>query len=191
MIVSRKGWGAVVALMIGVLAAADASAGWPRRARGRVVATAASSAAPAPVYVTTSAPVVVTPTALSVVSAQRRATGLAPSPMLGTFYPDNYVNIRGNFEAGGGYSPLGTYGDTTADLYGPLSSFRQAAAPVVIYQRGYNGAYQPALGTGFSTPNFPTASPVVYPTRANAVGAPRRVGSPVQWDRANYWLDMN
>src|SRR5438309_2340423 len=43
---------------------------------------------------------------------------------LGTFYPTPYLMVRGNAPAGGGYSPLGEYGNTTLSLYGPLSSFR-------------------------------------------------------------------
>src|SRR5689334_15320802 len=43
---------------------------------------------------------------------------------LGTFYPTPYMMVRGNAPAGGGYSPLGEYGETTLSLYGPLSSLR-------------------------------------------------------------------
>ncbi len=148
------------------LLAQDAEAGWPRTRRTRVVTTSAPVAAP-------------------------RVAGMAPSPMLGTFYSEPYLNIRGNFEAGGGYSPLGLYGDSTAVLYGPLSSFRTSSAPVLMYQRGYDGSFRPELGTGFSYPNFPAASPIVYPSRANAVGAPRRVTTPPQWDSGINFIDLN
>jgi hypothetical protein len=120
-----------------------------------------------------------------------RAAGIAPSPMLGNFYPEPYLNVRGNFEAGGGYSPLGIYGDSTAVLYGPLSAFRTSSAPVLYYERGYDGSYRPGVGTGFSTPNFPSGSPVIYPSRANVFGAPRRVSTPPQWDSGINWIDLN
>ena len=142
--------------------AADARAGWPRTRRARVVPT-----------------------------STRRVAGVAPSPMLGSFYPETTVNIRGNFEAGGGYSPLGTYGNTAATLYGPLSAFRATAAPVVMYGRGYDGSYRPEVGTGFSTPNQPAISPVVYPTRLNSVGASHRMTTPPQWDSGINWIDLN
>ncbi|MDB5352728.1 MAG: hypothetical protein JWN86_3975 [Planctomycetota bacterium] len=159
------GVGIGVAGLVSFLAL-EVQAGWPRARRTRVV--------------TTSAPVAVP-----------RATGLAASPMLGQFYPEPYLNIRGNFETGGGYSPLGTYGDSTAAMYGPLSSFRTSSAPVLLYQRGYDGSFRPELGTGFSTPNFPAASSIVYPSRANVVGGPRRTTSPPQWDSAIDWIDRN
>jgi hypothetical protein len=111
--------------------------------------------------------------------------------MLGQFYPEPYLNVRGNFEVGGGYSPLGTYGDSSATLYGPLSAFRTSSAPVLYYQRGYDGSYRPGIGTGFSTPNFPAASGVVYPTRANSVNSPRSVYSPPQWDSGINFIDLN
>ena len=119
-------------------------------------------------------------------------TGMAPSPMLGTFYPDpSPLNVRGNFVAGGGYSPLGTYGETAATLYGPLSAFRNTAAPVASYERGYDGSFRPTIGTGFSTPNFPSASPVVYPTRANVVNSQRRISTPPRWESGIDWIDLN
>ena len=159
---------AAFAAALGLVLASDASAGWPRARRSRTV--------------------VVTTT-----STQTRVAGLAPSPMLGTFYPDPPpLNVRGNFEAGGGYSPLGTYGDSAANIIGPLSSFREVAAPVLTYERGYDGAYRPGVGTSFSSPNFPSASPaVVYPTRANARNAGRRMSTPPQWDSGINWIDLN
>ncbi len=153
--------GALIFAVAGLFAG-EAEAQWPRARRVRLVPTSA-----------------------------RQVPGVAPSPMLGTFYPDNVVNIRGNFEAGGGYSPLGTYGDTAATLYGPLSAFRTKAAPVTTYQRGYNGAIVPSQGTSFSTPNQPALSPVVYPWRGNVPNAPRNVGTPPQWDSGINWIDLN
>ena len=35
---------------------------------------------------------------------------------LGTFYPTPYIMVRGNLPIGGGYSPLGIYGDQTLAL---------------------------------------------------------------------------
>ena len=55
---------------------------------------------------------------------------------LGTFVPTPHIMVRGNGTAGGGYSPLGTFGDTTMSLYGPLSALRSTAAPVLTYTRG-------------------------------------------------------
>src|SRR5829696_5690420 len=47
----------------------------------------------------------------------------APFPTtLGTFYPTPYMTVRGNFPTGGGYSPNDQFGDTSMDIYGPLSS---------------------------------------------------------------------
>src|SRR5262249_34293609 len=63
---------------------------------------------------------------------------------LGTFFPAPAVVVQGNYPAGGGYSPLGTLGDTTMSLYGPLSSFRTTTAPVLTYTRGYDGVVRPA-----------------------------------------------
>lgn len=142
--------------------ASETQAGWPRARRTRVVPTSA-----------------------------RQVAGVAPTPMLGSFYSETVVNIRGNFEAGGGYSPLGTYGDTSMSLYGPLSVFRATSAPIQTYQRGYDGTFRPGTATGFSFPNQPALSPVVYPWRANVVGAPRNVGTPMQWDSGINWVDLN
>src|SRR5262249_23759681 len=58
---------------------------------------------------------------------------------LGTFYPTPAVVVQGNYPFGGGYSPLGIFGDTSMSLFGPLSSFRMTTAPVLTYTRGYDG----------------------------------------------------
>lgn len=154
---------AVVTLSLGLVS--EVSAGWPRAQRARTVVTTTTSSV-------------------------RSAPAGAPRTF-GTFYPDHYVNIRGNFEAGGGYSPLGTFGDTSASLIGPLSTFRSTSAPVLIYERGYDGSVRPGVGTGFSTPNFPAASPLVYPTRANSVNSSQRHTTPPQWDSGINWIDLN
>ncbi len=158
----------MIAVALGLMTSAESSAGWPRGRRSRTV--------------------VVTTTASDV-----GVRKLTPAPMLGTFYPDPPpLNVRGNFEAGGGYSPLGLFGDSSATIIGPLSAFRTTAAPVLVYERGYDGSYRPGLGTSFSNPNFPAASPsVVYPTRANARNAGRRMSTPPQWDSGINWIDLN
>ena len=160
----RVRWLGATALALSLGLAAESQAGWPRARRSRTV-VATTSARPA---------------------------GLAASPMLGTFHPDpSPINVRGNFAAGGGYSPLGTFGETSATLYGPLSAFRATSAPVLVYERGYDGSYRPGLSTGFSTPNFPASSPVVYPTRANNRNGSRRTTTPPQWDSGINWIDLN
>ena len=111
--------------------------------------------------------------------------------MLGTFYPEPYLNVRGNGIAGGGYSPLGLYGDATSVMYGPLSAFRSYAAPVRVYERGYDGTFREGLGTAFSTPNQPAATNVVYPSRANVRNAPRRVTTPPSWESGIDFIDQN
>ena len=111
--------------------------------------------------------------------------------MLGSFYPNPYIIVRGNAPAGGGFSPLGQFGDTSMDLYGPLSSLRQIAAPVVTYQRGYDGVVRPAVGTSFSNPNLPEINPVVYPTKASFYYGPRTQSTPPWWDRGITWIDQN
>ena len=157
--------GTTLGLGLGVLLAigAEAEAGRPRRAR---VATT---------YVPTS-----------------QAVGNAPTPMLGSFYGTPYMTVRGNYPAGGGYSALGMYGDSSLALFGPLSPLRATTAPVLVYGRGYDGRPVVQNGTAFSTPNLPEISPVVYPSRANsAYYGFRRSGSPPQWDNAINWLDQN
>ena len=158
----------MIAVALGLVISAEASAGWPKGQRSRTV------------VVTTTAPNV-------------RVRELTPAPMLGTFFADPPpLNVRGNFEAGGGYSPLGLYGDSSATIIGPLSAFRTTAAPVLVYQRGYDGSYRPELGTSFSNPNFPSAAPgVVYPTRANVRNGGRRMSTPPQWDSGINWIDLN
>jgi hypothetical protein len=115
----------------------------------------------------------------------------APSPMLGTFYPSPYALVRGNWPAGGGYSPLGVYGDQSMSVYGPLSPFRGYTAPVATYTRGYDGRPVVLEGTSFSTPNQPDLTPVVYPTQANYFYRIRETGDPPWWGSAMNWIDQN
>jgi hypothetical protein len=126
-----------------------------------------------------------------VVQPQPRPAGLAPSPMLGTFYPTPYLTVRGDWPAGGGYTPLGMSGDSAMSIYGPMSSLRQITAPVLMYQRGYDGVARPTIGTSFSYPNKPDLGTVVYPTRANVYYAPRTQSTPPWWDSGMYWIDQN
>lgn len=114
-----------------------------------------------------------------------------PVGTLGTFYPTPSVFVRGNGTAGGGYSPLGAFGDQTMVMYGPLSVFRSTSAPVLTYTRGYDGRTVVAPGTSFSSPNQPELSPVVYPTQANAYYGFRVSGDPPRWQNAINWLDQN
>src|SRR5271166_5716528 len=100
-----------LAFLVAALAAGTASAGdWPWRVRRTV---AVRRVEPRTV---------------------QRVTGT-----LGTFYPTPYITVRGNDPVGGGYSPLGIYGDQTMSLYGPLSPLRMSTAPVRGYVRGYDG----------------------------------------------------
>jgi hypothetical protein len=114
-----------------------------------------------------------------------------PYPMLGTFYPTPTIFVRGNGPAGGGYSPLGTFGEQTMALYGPLSSLRATTAPVRTYASGYDGRPVILEGTSFSTPNLPGATPVVYPTRANYYFGFPESHDPPWWPSAMDWIDHN
>jgi hypothetical protein len=112
-------------------------------------------------------------------------------PPLGTFYSTPYIMVRGNYPAGGGYSPIGLYGDVTLSLYGPLSSLRAVTAPVATYTRGYDGRTMLVEGTATSYPNLPALSPVVYPTQATNVFAPRVSTTPPWWNSGVNWIDQN
>lgn len=153
------------------------------RAGGRFFRRARVAPAPAPVA---PAPRLV-PTARLVPYANANA----PTPMLGTFYSDNYMIVRGNFPAGGGYSPLGAAGEQNLVEYGPLSSMRATAAPVLTYVRGYDGRIYPTQGTAFSYPNLPTVSPVIYPTQATDVLGFPESGTPPWWKNGINWIDQN
>lgn len=157
--------GAVGLLMWG---AGGAEGGWPYRRSAVVVPTAAAAPSPMP-------------------------GGYEPasSPMLGTFYPSPYLFVRGNWPAGGGYSPLGVYGDQSMTVYGPLSPFRGYTAPVATYSRGYDGRPVILHGTSFSTPNEPDLTPVVYPTQGNYFYRIRETGDPPWWGSAMNWIDQN
>lgn len=159
---------AIVGLLVLAWGATRAEAGGLFRRRDRVVvptAAVTATAAPAP----------------------------APFPStLGTFYPTPMMVVRGNYPTGGGYMPNNTYGgDTSMDIYGPLSSLRSTSAPVLTYTRGYDGRGQILEGTSFSTPNLPGNSPVVYPTQATYYYGPREMKNPPWWPKAINWIDQN
>jgi hypothetical protein len=118
------------------------------------------------------------------------APGAAQPRPLGTFMPTPVVVIRGNDPVGGGYSPLGIYGDQTMSLYGPFSPFRSVTAPVVVYSRGYDGVVRPSEAISTSYPNLPVLSPVAYPTQANNYYGPRILQDPRSFSAIN-WLDQN
>jgi hypothetical protein len=131
---------------------------------------------------------------------RRRAPVLVPSgttvrqpssPYAGTFYPTPYMTVRGNAPAGGGYSPLGMYGESTMALYGPLSALRSTAAPLITYSRGYDGRTVIQARTSFSTPNLPGATPVIYPTQATYYYGFRESGDPPWWSSGTNWIDQN
>jgi hypothetical protein len=110
---------------------------------------------------------------------------------LGSFYPTPYLMVRGNAPAGGGYSSLGNFGETTLSLCGPTSSLRMTSAPVLTYTRGYDGRTVVVPGTSFSTPNLPALTPVVNPTQASYYYGFRRSGTPPWWASGMNWIDQN
>lgn len=127
-----------------------------------------------------------------VVPTVRPVVAPAPSPApLGTFYPSVIMRVRADFPTGDGYSPLETFGDTSLDIYGPLSGLRGNAAPVMTYVRGYDGRTAVVEGTSFSTPNLPNATPVVYPTPATYYYRIRDNSIPPSWPKATNWIDQN
>jgi len=112
------------------------------------------------------------------------------SPVLGTFEPTPYLMVRGNWPAGGGYSPLEVFGDQSMSLYGPYSPLRSTAAPIMGYSRGYDGIVRPAEITSFSNPNLPALSPVVYPTPGSYYYGPRVNRTPPWWTSGVNWIDQ-
>jgi len=125
----------------------------------------------------------------TVVVARPVCCSPGPGP-LGTFEPTPYMMVRGNWPLGGGYSPLGIYGDQSMSVYGPLSPLRSTSAPILSYSRGYDGRIYAAPATSSSTPNLPAISPVVYPTQRNYYYAPRVDRSPPQWSSGMNWIDQ-
>jgi len=174
---------AVISLL--ALLATEAQAQQQRRDRSLFRGPVVAYPAQTPVVADpTARPVAVTPTARVVASPRR-------SGALGTFVATPYMFVRGNGPAGGGYSPLGEFGDSTMALYGPLSGLRATSAPVLTYTRGYHGTTAVVPGTSFSTPNLPGLTPVVYPTQATNYFGFRRSGEPPWWPNAINWIDQN
>ena len=125
-------------------------------------------------------------------TAIRARDQVAPSPMLGNFRPTPVITVRGNGVIGGGYSPLGFYGENNSmTLFGPLSSLRETSAPVTTVTRGYNGIPTAVEATSYSTPLQPDLSPVKYPTRVSNYSAPRGPGIPARTGSAIMWIDQN
>ncbi|WP_165249849.1 hypothetical protein [Paludisphaera soli] len=127
-------------------------------------------------------------------SGAARAQGLdavCEPPSLGTFEPTPYLMVGGANPIGGGYSPLGTFGDTSMALNGPVSPFRSVSAPIVTYNRGYDGVTRAVPGVSSSTPNQPILSPFVYPTRRSNYYAPRGSRTPPWWTSGVNWIDQN
>ncbi|APW62840.1 hypothetical protein [Paludisphaera borealis] len=126
-----------------------------------------------------------------------RAAGDAPGavcagpPTLGTFEPTPYIMVGGASPIGGGYSPLGIYGDGSMALSGPFSPMRSKSAPVMTYSRGYDGVVRGVPGVSFSNPNLPALSPVVYPTPRSNYYAPRVNRTPSWWSSGVNWIDQN
>ena len=131
------------------------------------------------------------PVPTSGVVTARPAASVNNYGRLGSYFPTPYIMVRGNAPAGGGYSPLGIYGESTMALYGPFSPFRMTSAPVTIYTRGYDGRTVVAPGTSFSAPNLPALTPVVYPTQASNYYGFRQSHTPPWWANASDWLDQN
>jgi hypothetical protein len=132
------------------------------------------------------------PTSPGVIPSTRVFSAAPPaSGTLGTFAPTPYIFVRGNGQAGGGYSPLGQFGDASMTMYGPLSAFRMTSAPVLTYTRGYDGRPVVAPGTSFSAPNYPRLTPVIYPTQANYFFGFRQTGNPPWWANGTDWIDEN
>jgi hypothetical protein len=128
----------------------------------------------------------------AVVTRARPSYVQSSSATLGTFQPTPYVVIGGDYPTGSvGYSPLEMYGDTALSLYGPLSAFRASTAPVLAYSRGYDGQTRLVEANSFSYPNFPSMSPVVYPTESNYYWGPRAPRTPRWGSNAINWIDQN
>ncbi len=132
-----------------------------------------------------------TGTVVPTTTVENPANANAPSPMLGSFYPTNYVMVGGGRPTGTGYSPLGMYGTANMVQYGPFSIYRATTAPVSVYSRGYDGRVYESRGHSFSTPFRPESSPVVYPTPNSYYFRPRGSTAPPQWTTGFGWVDQN
>ena len=130
--------------------------------------------------------------AVRLVVPPARVMAPAPSPVLGTFYPNPVLLYAGDVDSRTPWSsPLYQFGAETLPLVGPMSPLRTTAAPVLTYSRGYDGTYRPSVGVSFSYPNLPSLSPIVYPTQSNVFGGPRVFTSPPMWQSGAAWIDQN
>ena len=102
-------------------------------------------------------------TVVPTATVENPANANAPSPMLGTFYPTNFVMVGGGRPTGSGFSPLGLYAGANMVQYGPFSIYRATTAPISVYSRGYDGRVYESPAHSFSTPFRPASSPVVKP----------------------------
>ncbi len=178
----------LLALLAPLCAPIDADAGWLARRRDRAAAAAAAPI-PGPVR---SVRATSAPAGGAGPVAGRPDNRLAPSPMLGTFQPGNYITVRSNGILGGGYAPIGYYGgNNSMDVYGPLSALRATSAPVNTVVRGYNGGPVAVEGTTTSTPFLPEASAVRYPTRTNNYSAVRDPGQVPRSGSGINWVDQD
>ncbi len=112
--------------------------GWPfaKRAAARAVAGAT-----------------VSPTAMKL---QRPSEPVAPSPMLGSFVPNQTMWVRGNGLMGGGFTPFDQDERQTLALYGPFSASRAQMKPVRVLQpTGFGGPMSMSEGDAVAYPNFP------------------------------------
>ncbi len=109
---------------------------------------------------------------------------------LGTFTPTPYIMVGGAAPTSAGYSPLGLFGDTSMSLNGPFSALRSISAPVMTYNRGYDGVVRAVPATSSSNPNLPILSPVIYPTQRSYYYAPRVNRTPPWWSSGVNWIDQ-
>jgi hypothetical protein len=99
---------------------------------------------------------------------------VAPSPMLGSFVPNNTMWVRGNGVVGGGYTPLGQDERSTLSLYGPLSASRPQMRDVRVLQPTGYGTLQPvSLGNAAAYPNYPWSDSVPGLSGQNRMIRPR------------------
>lgn len=158
-----RAWGLAAVVGIGTVAVGSALAGPPL-------------SGPPPRYIPTTA----------------LPAGPPRSARLGQFYPAPQLFVRGNFPAGGGYTPGDSPTFDSLALYGPLSALRPASAPIMTYARGYDGTVRPMVGTSISYPNLPEIAPVVYPTwRNDYYYGYRNSGIPPWWNNGINWIDQN
>lgn len=116
-----------------------------------VTATGHAGGRPRPVYVQSTNVTVVSP----VRPTMDVRNGVAPSPMLGSFTPNQSVWVRGNGVMGGGYTPLNQDERESMAIYGPFSAFRGQMKPVKVLQPTGTGPIPLMEGDAVAYPNFP------------------------------------